>query len=156
MHDATARRLSTLHKLLYRTTRGFFGRRLVANDMLLLTTTGRNSGRPHTVPLLYLRDGSDVVVIASWGGRDYPPNWYENLVADPAVSVQINGLVRRAAATVVDEPERSAWWSRFVAAFGGYVQYQARTERVIPIVRLATMDQPEWTDNVEEESLGAP
>ncbi len=65
MRDATVRRLSRLHTMLYRTTRGRVGRRLVANDMLLLTTRGRTSGKPHTVPLLYLQDGETLVVIAS-------------------------------------------------------------------------------------------
>ena len=136
MRDATARRLSTLHTLAYRLTRGRIGHRLVNNDMLLLTTTGRRSGRQHTIPLLYLRDGNDLIVIASWGGRDYPPHWYLNVAADPNVSVQIDGAGSDAVAHELDEPERSAWWQHAVTAYDGYAEYQSRTARVIPILRL--------------------
>ena len=69
MRDATARRLSTLHTLAYRLTRGRLGRRLVDNDMLLLTTTGRRSGRRHTIPLLYLRDGDSVTFEVTQGQK---------------------------------------------------------------------------------------
>src|SRR5918994_5462186 len=79
MRDATARRLSRLHVLVYRLTGGRIGRRLVNNDMLLLTTCGARTGRKHTVPLLYLRDGETLVVIASWGGRPKNPHWFTNL-----------------------------------------------------------------------------
>ena len=99
MLDLSAKWLSTIHTALYRTTGGKIGRRLVKNDMLLLTTTGRRSGQPHTVPLLYLKDGDRLVVIASWGGRDYPPHWYLNLVADQKVTCQVEGESFEAIAT---------------------------------------------------------
>jgi len=137
MHDATARRLSSLHRLLFRGTSGRVGKRLVNNDMLLLTTIGRRSGRPHTVPLLYLRDDSAVVVIASWGGRPLDPEWFANLVHHPEVEVELPGRRFGAIATPLAEPERSVWWGRAVAAYGGYAEYQARTDRVIPVIRLA-------------------
>ena len=57
--------------------------------MLLLNTRGRTSGKLHTVPLLYLHDGETLVVVASWGGRDYHPDWYLNLIAQPAATVNI-------------------------------------------------------------------
>ena len=104
--------------------------------MLLLTTTGRRTGRRHTIPLLYLRDGSAFIVIASWGGRDYPPDWYCNLQTNPAVEVQLPETCFRARAAVLAEPERRVWWERAVAAYDGYAEYQARTGRVIPILRL--------------------
>ena len=91
MKDQTAKHLSTLHRVLYRCTRGMVGRRLVGNDMCLLSTTGRRSGEVHTVPLLYLRDGDRLVVVASWGGRDHHPDWYENLLVDPHATVQVLG-----------------------------------------------------------------
>ena len=140
MRDATARRLSRLHTTLYRLTGGRVGRRLVDNDMLLLTTTGRKTGREHTVPLLYLRDGAAAIVIASWGGRDYPPHWYLNLLSDPSVQVQIRGARWPAVAEELEEPERSLWWDRAVAAYDGYAEYQTRTKRVIPIIRIMRSD----------------
>ena len=136
MRDATARRLSRIHAILYRTTRGRVGTRLVANDMLLLTTLGRASGKPHTVPLLYLQDGETLVVVASWGGRDYHPDWYLNLIAQPTATVNIGGASRHVIARTADRKERAIWWARVQQAYRGYKVYQSRTRREIPIVLL--------------------
>ena len=136
MRDRTAKVLSTVHTLTYRLTGGRVGRRLVGNDMLLLTTRGRTSGRPHTVPLLYLRDGDDLVVIASWGGRPDHPHWYLNLEASPEVSVQVLGKTWSVTADPMPEDERRQWWPRIVAAYDGYAADQSRTGRPIPVVRL--------------------
>jgi deazaflavin-dependent oxidoreductase (nitroreductase family) len=134
--DSTAKRLSTLHRVVFRLTRGRIGHRLVHNDMLLLTTTGRRSGTAHTVPLLFLTEGDTVVVIASWGGRPHHPEWYLNLVADPEVTIQIDGRKRRMRARTAGADERAAWWPRIVDAYDGYREYQSRTDREIPVVML--------------------
>ncbi|MGB8361959.1 MAG: nitroreductase family deazaflavin-dependent oxidoreductase [Acidimicrobiia bacterium] len=136
MQDATARRLSRLHRLLYRVSGGVLGRRLVGNDMLLLTTRGRLSGRPHTVPLLYLEDKGRLVVIASWGGRPHHPQWYLNLLADPRATVQARTKRWPVRARTADADERQQWWPRAVIAYEGYETYQSRTDRVIPVVFL--------------------
>jgi deazaflavin-dependent oxidoreductase (nitroreductase family) len=136
MRDGTAKHLSTLHTLLYRATRGMIGRRLVNNDMLLLTTVGRRTDKPHTVPLLYLRDGDKLAVVASWGGRDTHPEWYLNLVAEPRVRVQVRDRRMEMSARTASPEERDRLWSQVVAAYDGYPTYQARTAREIPIVIL--------------------
>lgn len=144
MRDAQVRRMSRLHRRLYRLTGGLVGRRLANNDMLLLTTTGRRTGRPHTVPLLYLREGDALVVIASYGGRDHHPAWYLNLVATPEVEVQVRKGRLKALARIADSEERASWWPRVVDAYGDYAVYQTRTHRVIPVVllELHTPDTP--------------
>ena len=136
MPDRTAKYLSTLHRFLYRSTRGVVGRRLVDNDICLLTTTGRQTGAPHTVPLLYLRDHEGLVVVASWGGRDQHPEWYLNLVADPAATVQVRGGRWPVEARTATPPERAAWWPQVLDAYDGYAVYASRTEREIPVVFL--------------------
>jgi len=136
VRDDQVRRMSRLHRGLYRLTGGRVGTRLVENDMLLLTTTGRRSGRPHTVPLLFLRDGETLVVFASYGGRDGHPSWYLNLVADPEVEVQVGKQRLKARARTADPGERALWWPRAVDAYGDYALYQKRTDRVIPVVLL--------------------
>jgi deazaflavin-dependent oxidoreductase (nitroreductase family) len=136
MRDATARRLSRLHVFLYRLTGGRLGRRLVNNDMLLLTTQGAKTGRTHTVPLLYLRDGDTLAVIASWGGRTYHPQWFQNLLANPDAVVQVRGDRWAVRARVTTPEEREVWWPRVLAAYDGYRVYQSHTDRVIPIVFL--------------------
>lgn len=136
MRDRTAKTLSSLHTAAYRLTGGRVGRRLVGNDMLLLTTRGRKTGKPHTVPLLYLRDGEALVVIASWGGRPNHPEWFANLMEHPEATVQV--LARRWAvrAEQMGPEERADWWPRIVAVHDGYAAYQSRTDRAIPVVRL--------------------
>ncbi len=88
----------------------------MANDMLLLTTRGRNTGRSHTVPLLYLREGDDLVVIASYGGRDRHPDWYVNLLREPTATAQIRNRKLQVKARTADPEERALWWPRIVDA----------------------------------------
>lgn len=136
MRDSSVRRWSGFHALLYRLTGGRLGRRLVDNDMLLLTTKGHRTGKRHTVPLLYVRDGESLIVIASYGGRAHNPTWYENLVADPEVVVQIGRDRHPRIARTADEVERSRLWPEIVDAYDAYATYQSRTRREIPVVIL--------------------
>jgi len=136
VRDNTARRLSRLHVIVYRLTGGVLGRRLVRNDMLLLTTRGCATGKAHTVPLLYLRDRDMLVVVASWGGRPRDPDWYRNLVAEPRAVVQVRSRIWAVRARTANTEEREAWWPRIVAAYAGYRIYQSHTNRTIPVVLL--------------------
>lgn len=104
--------------------------------MLLLTTVGRRTGKLHTIPLLYLRDGDDLAIVASWGGRDNHPEWYLNLEAEPAVEVQVLGNRMRKSARTASPAERARLWPQVLDAYDGYATYQSRTDREIPIVLL--------------------
>lgn len=104
--------------------------------MLLSSTTGRVSGRPHTIPLLYLEEEEALVLVASWGGRPDHPEWYLNLLADPRAIVQVRGRRWPVRARTADLQERARWWPRLVAAYPGYAGYQSRTDRAIPVVFL--------------------
>lgn len=143
MKDSSVKRWSTFHVFVYRLTRGLAGRRLVDNDMFLLTTSGHRTERRHTVPLLYLRDGRSLVVVASYGGRPRHPTWYENLVADPQVTVQVKARKTRMVARTATAKERSRLWPRIVEAYDGYSTYQSRTDREIPVVFLEPVDESE-------------
>lgn len=136
MRDSSVKRWSARHVFLYRLTRGVIGRRLVGNDMLLLTTRGHRTGEDHTVPLLFLRDGDRYVVIASYGGRPDHPTWYDNLVAEPRVRVQVRSRRLAMVARTAGIDERKRWWPRIVAAYADYAVYQSRTVREIPVVVL--------------------
>lgn len=136
MKDTSVKRWSRVHTILYSLTGGLIGRRLVDNDMLLLTTTGRHSGKRHTVPLLYLRDGDRFVVIASYGGRDRHPEWYLNLLDDPEAVVRTPTSRRKVMARTAHPEERARWWPTITEAYHGYQVYQSRTERQIPVVFL--------------------
>ena len=136
VRDRTAKYLSAIHRVLYRSTRGVVGRRLVDNDVCLLTTTGRRSGKQHTVPLLYLRDDNRLVVIASWGGRNEHPHWYLNLLANPEADAQVLGDRWSVSARTADPNERADWWPKVLDAYDGYAVYESRTDREIPVVFL--------------------
>jgi deazaflavin-dependent oxidoreductase (nitroreductase family) len=103
---------------------------------LLLTTTGRKSGKALTLPLIFGLSGSDYVVVASKGGAPAHPAWYLNLEANPLVRVQVKGDKFAARARTADARERVALWPRMVEIYGPYEHYQAKTERQIPIVVL--------------------
>ncbi len=138
MRDGTVKVVSALHRGLYAVTGGRVGKWLpgVAAPMLLLTTMGRRSGRPHTVPLLYLDQDDGWLVIASFGGRDYHPAWYLNLLADPRCEVQIDGERTPVVADTVPAERRAGLWPEVVAAYPGYAEYEAKTTREIPLVLL--------------------
>lgn len=105
---------------------------------LLLEHRGRKSGRSFTTPLLYLRSGADVVVVASQGGLPRHPQWYFNLLAHPETRIHVNGrrdLAVTARAASADE--RRDLWPRLVELYADFAKYQAWTEREIPVVILS-------------------
>jgi len=104
--------------------------------ILLLTTTGRKSGEERTSALIY-RDWEDKqLIVASKGGADQPPAWYLNLENDPEVVVQIKGDRFKARARVARADEKPAMWEHMVQVWPDYANYQAKTERDIPVVVL--------------------
>lgn len=106
---------------------------------LLLTTQGRRSGEPRTMPLIYgdVDDGKgSVVIIASKGGAPSHPAWYLNLVADSSVTVQVGTRQFTGTARVAAGDERSKLWSAMTEVWPPYTDYQAATERQIPVVVL--------------------
>jgi deazaflavin-dependent oxidoreductase (nitroreductase family) len=104
---------------------------------LLLTTTGRKSGRKLIIPLIYRpTDTGGYCVIASKGGAPAHPAWFLNLEADPEVEIQIANEKRRAVARVAGGAEREQLWQLMVDYYAPYTDYQAATDRQIPVVVL--------------------
>jgi F420H(2)-dependent quinone reductase len=103
---------------------------------LLLDHTGRRSGTVYTVPLLYLTDGPDLVVVASQGGLRDNPQWYRNLCVTPETTVQVGPHRRSVHARTADATERAALWPRLVDLYADFATYQSWTEREIPVVVL--------------------
>jgi deazaflavin-dependent oxidoreductase (nitroreductase family) len=129
--------MSTANVWAYRATGGRVGGRFLRGaPVLLLTTRGRRSGRPRTAPLLYLADGDRIVIVASKGGMSEHPLWYRNLQADPDCEVEIGRERRAVRARVASVAEKRELWPRLVAMYRDYDDYQARTERDIPVVIL--------------------
>jgi len=104
--------------------------------VLLLTTVGRKSGQPRTAPLIYLDDGSRLVLVASRSGMRTDPQWYLNVLKNADVEVQIGATVRRMRARQATAEERAGFWPRLVALNADLATYQTWTDRVIPVIVL--------------------
>ena len=131
------RRLIGSHTAVYRLSRGLVGHRFPgAPPMLLLEHVGARSGTRRTAPLVYVRDGDDIVLVASKGGHPRNPAWFHNLRAHPETTVQIGAEVRSVRARLATADERDRLWQMAVATYSGYADYQARTDREIPLVVL--------------------
>jgi deazaflavin-dependent oxidoreductase (nitroreductase family) len=111
-------------------------------ELLLLTTTGARTGQRRAVPLTYVPDGDRYIVTAGNAGSDRHPAWYRNLIANPDdITVEVGDETFKAVAVIADEPERSALYDLFAAAYPVLDDYQARTNRQIPIVILTRREQ---------------
>lgn len=109
---------------------------MVGAPVLLLTTTGRKSGREHTVPLFYLKEGEDMVVVGSNGGTASHPAWWLNLKANPGATIEVGGRKVRVRAHEASPEEKERLWPKFVEMYGGYEDYRRRTGREIPVIFL--------------------
>ena len=132
---------SRLNTRLYRVSGGRLGKtwRFGAGltkpaAVCLLTTTGRRSGEPRTVPLLYLREGDRFVFVASQGGLPKNPAWYLNLTADPKVVVEVGRERLELVARTASDAERAELWPRLVEMYADFATYDSWTERTIPVV----------------------
>ncbi len=128
--------VASAHTLIYRLTGGVVGGRVLNSPVLLLTTTGRKTGKQRTVPLLYLADKDAVVLVASNGGAVRHPTWWLNLQSNPEAEIQINGQRRRVKARQASQEEKRQLWPRLTAMYPGYQKYQDITNRDIPVVIL--------------------
>lgn len=129
---------TAIHIQAYRLLRGHVPGKWFGEHCLLLTTHGRKSGKQRVSPLVFVRDGDDYVIVASWGGSDSHPHWFLNLRANPRVTVEVHGTRLQALATTVEAPAvYKVLWQRLCEVYPGYRMYQERTTRRIPIVRLS-------------------
>jgi len=125
------RAMDAVHAFLYR--RGI-GRSMGRMQQVLLTTTGRVSGKTHTVALSAVPEADGWVVIGSFGGAGVDPNWWLNLVAHPEATMQVNDQVLRVRMQQITEPaERDRIWNAIVEVAANYAGYARKTSRVIPL-----------------------
>ena len=123
-----------LHKAVYRATGGRLLGRFGRIEQVLLTTTGRSTGKARTTPLAGTPDGDRLVLVASNNGGDADPAWYLNLVKNPQVSVQRGAVVVPMTAYTAEGTERDRLWDLVVSNNPGYARYAERTTRRIPVV----------------------
>ena len=109
---------------------------LAGHPLLLMWAVGAKSGHEHRAILTYSRDGDDYVVAGSAGGSDSDPAWVANVARNPTVRLEVAGDTFEATATVASGAERDRLWRAHVAALPWFGDYEHKTSRVIPMVRL--------------------
>ncbi|MBI2872291.1 MAG: nitroreductase family deazaflavin-dependent oxidoreductase [Chloroflexi bacterium] len=134
---------SRVHALVYRWTGGLVGSRLPLTklEVLLLTTTGRRSGKQRTTPLVYFRQGESLIVVASNRGAGRYPAWYWNLQFQPQARVQIRRTRQTVNAKDARAEERRFLWPLLKAKTPLLELYQARTKRELSVVILRPMEK---------------
>ena len=118
----------------YLATDGEEGHEWRGTQTLILTTTGRKSGKQRLTPLIYGRHGDDYLIVASKGGTPENPDWYHNLSANPEVEIQVKGDKMRARARTATPAEKAEMWPIMTKEWPDYDDYQTKTDRDIPIV----------------------
>lgn len=130
--------MSRLNVWIYRASGGRFGAKFLRGaPVLLLISKGRKTGEPRTAPLLYLKDGDDYYLVASKGGMSHHPAWYLNLEANPDCELEIGTTRLAMRSRRLSAEEKAAIWPQLVAMYRDYADYQERTSRDIPVLKLS-------------------
>ena len=127
-----------LHVNLYRLTNGKFGGHMNGGDVLLLKTGGRKSGKERVVPVMYLKDEDDYLVVASAAGAPNHPGWYWNAAKGTApVNIQVGDKKMVVDVVDTDGEERDKYYARFKEAIDSFTSYEQKTDRTIPVLKLS-------------------
>ena len=135
--------MSQVNTAVYRWTGGLLGSTWRVGSafpwgipLLLLTTIGRKTGQPRTLPLIFIEEGDRVIIVASRGGLPSEPLWYKNLVANPECDVQVKRRKMKMSARTASPDDREALWPKLVAHYPDFASYATWTDRTIPVVIL--------------------
>ena len=128
--------VSRIHGYIYSISRGRVGKQLGQVGFLLLTTTGRKSGKKRSVPLTAIPFEANYILIASFGGSPVHPAWLINIRQNPAVHIRVGSIVKQAEAFIIESTDTGyeEMWEKAIAIYGGYDNYRRATSRHIPIV----------------------
>lgn len=136
---ALMRLVTRFHILLYRLSQGAVGGLVSGVPNLLLTTTGRRTGRAYTTPLFYYPDGRRMIVVASYAGNPNDPQWWKNLQANGRAQVEVGPHRFEVTAEQASQEVKAEFWPIFCRFYPSYEDYQRRTDRVIPLVVLTPL-----------------
>ena len=126
---------------LYNVSGGRIGGKMDKVPVLLLTTTGRKTGKKRTLPLIYIMDGSAYVITASAGGADKNPGWFFNIRSNPQATIQVKDKHIRVTAEIAGQEKKSELWARLVEVAPNFAGYQKRSSREIPMVILHPVEE---------------
>jgi deazaflavin-dependent oxidoreductase (nitroreductase family) len=139
--DSVTRFWTSVHEALFKASDGRLGGKIYGMPVVMLTTTGRKTGRPRSTMLTSpVQEDDKIVLVASYGGDDRHPKWFLNLRANPDVEVRYRRRTQSMRARVATPEEKDALWPRVVQAYKGYAGYQTKTDRDIPLVILEPTD----------------
>lgn len=124
----------------FRANHGRVGGNFAGAPLLLLHTVGARSGQPRVNPMMYLADGDRYLVFASKAGSDRNPDWYWNLRANPDVTIEVGDETIAAHATELTGGERDEKYRIQAERYPGFVGYQQKTSRTIPVIALTGRD----------------
>lgn len=133
---AVVKLMMAANTAVYRLSRGRIAGSMDGAPVLLLHHTGAKTGTERVAPLLYMRDGEDYVIVASYGGAPTNPAWFHNLMASPETTIEVRGHRIEVRAERAVAADRERLWPLVVSIWPAYADYQARTEREIPVIRL--------------------
>lgn len=126
---------------LYNVSSGRIGGKMGNVPVLLLTTTGRKTGKQRTLPLVYIMDGSAYVITASAGGADKHPGWFFNIRSNPQATIQVKDKHIKVTAEIAGPEKKPELWARLVEVAPNFAGYQKRTSREIPMVILLPLEE---------------
>lgn len=136
MNKTAARIFTGLHGSIYKLTKGKVGGKMAGGNIIVLETKGRKSGKVRQRPLIALDHPDGWAIVASFSGHDEHPGWFHNLQADPTATIRLGSDSYRVKARVTSGGERTELWDKLTAIYADYDEYQAVTERKIPVVVL--------------------
>ena len=133
--------ISKTHEFIYRISKGRIGSRLGQLDFMLLTTTGRKTGKNRIVPLPIILHNGNYLLVASFGGNDIHPSWLLNIQQNPIVLIKIGFETKRARALIVETTDigYEEMWEKVSSTYSGYNKYKESTCRSIAIVVVKTL-----------------
>jgi deazaflavin-dependent oxidoreductase (nitroreductase family) len=125
-----------IHRTLYRVTKGKVGGAMGSMQLLLLTTTGRKTGKERTWPLAFFRDGENMIIVGSNGGQPRDPAWCYNLRSNPITTVQVGADTIKVRAEQANAEESERLWPLIIAQAANFAEYRKKTTREIPLMIL--------------------
>jgi len=121
---------------MYRRSGGKFGGKIAGNPVLLLTTTGSKTGKPRTTPVMYIHKDNEYLITATAAGADQNPAWLSNLNKKPEATIEMDGKQLKVKAIITSGEERDKLYENFKAIGKNFVEYEKKTTRKIPVIRL--------------------
>ncbi|MEO8611699.1 MAG: nitroreductase/quinone reductase family protein [Chloroflexota bacterium] len=134
--DTIMKGFRNLHVRVYHSSGGKWGGSINGSPLLLLTVVGHKSGKVYTIPLAYVRDGSDYLITASANGADKNPIWLSNLENMPDAKIEVSGKTLTVKPTLITGVERDQLYELFKAQGSNFGAYEKKTTRKIPVIRL--------------------